>query len=299
MAELDTNESYEALFCGNCGVAVAHGSVTCDQCGSFLDTETYSHSLGRDYVPYCRACGVPVPKDEALDCTYCGVTPLCSEHFYTSTRSCSLCSPSELTDEKRDSSPLLNLSNGPWANPTVVIPCPGCGARIRHGIEFCPDCGIFQESSRDDSKYSGFMPRLWAFVVDNLILFVAGAILFELLEMPALGFFITIPYYVGFTYKTGQTPGKLALKIMVVDDEGNIPNLQRVIIREVVIKTLPSVLLLAGTYSTIFVVAGYLSGSLLLLGYLWIIRDTERQGLHDHVAGTFVIKKKPDQSKKI
>ena len=296
MAELDTDESFETLFCGNCGVAVVSGSTACGQCGAFLDSKTEPFDLVGDYLPYCRACGVPVAKSEALHCNQCGVSPLCHEHYYPSTRSCSLCPHSELNDEERASSPIFNRPGGPWAKPAVVIPCPSCGARIRHGIDFCPNCGAFQESSRDYSKYAGFMPRLWAFIVDNLILFVVGAILFELLEMPALGLFVTIPYYVGFTFKRGQTPGKMALKIMVVDDQGNIPNLQKVVLREVVIKTLPSVLLLAGTFSTIFVVAGYLTGSLLLLGYLWVIRDTERQGLHDHVVGTFVVKKKPDIS---
>jgi len=135
------------------------------------------------------------------------------------------------------------------------------------------------------------LPRLGAFIVDNIILFLVGAALFEIFEMPALGLFVTIPYYVGFTYQRGQTPGKILLRIMVVDDQGNIPELKRIVLREVVIKTAPGILLLAGTYSFIFFVAGYVAGILLLMGYLWVIRDTDRRGLHDYIAGTFVAQK--------
>ena len=289
MTESDSSEATEKQFCSNCGTAVVPDAATCAQCGTFVKADEDTLSSIGDYVAYCRACGVPVAKEAALHCTKCGVSPLCQEHFYPTTRSCSLCPPTEQTNGEQSS--ISDKPNGPWARQAVVVPCSQCGARIRRGVDYCPNCGTGQASSGADGKYAGFLPRLGAFIVDNIILFLVGAALFEIFEMPALGLFVTIPYYVGFTYQRGQTPGKILLRIMVVDDQGNIPELKRIVLREVVIKTAPGILLLAGTYSFIFFVAGYVAGILLLMGYLWVIRDTDRRGLHDYIAGTFVAQK--------
>lgn len=288
MAEIDPIENSGNRFCGNCGSAVALGATTCVQCGTSTPLEPTEIELGGDYIPYCRACGVPVAREEALHCTKCGVTPLCREHYYPSTRSCSLCPPVESAEP--EPATVSNRPSGPWAQPAVSIPCPQCGARIRHGVDYCPNCGVEQEGA-GDSQYAGFLIRLFAFVIDNVLLFVAGTILFEIFEIPLLGLLITVPYYVGFTYKIGQTPGKRILGLHVIDDEESIPNFRRVFLREVVAKSVPSMLLLAGAYSVIFLAAGYIAGTILLLGYLWIVRDPAKRGLHDHIAGTYVIKR--------
>ncbi len=268
------------------------GATACGQCGSPVQHEEDSHQLPGDYIPYCRACGVPVAKDAALDCTKCGVTPLCQEHYYPSTRSCALCPPFESTQPgEQESSTLPNRPSGPWAQPAVSVPCQKCGARIRRGVQFCPNCGAEQEGAGEDSQYAGFLIRLGAAIIDNLILLVAGTILFAIVEIPALGLIITVPYYVLFTYKLGQTPGKRLLGLQVVDAERAIPNFRRVLLRELVTKSVPSMLLLAGAYSILFLIAGYITGTFLLLGYLWIARDQRKRGLHDHIAGTYVVKR--------
>ena len=292
MAERDPNEFSGNQFCGNCGAAVVPGAAACGQCGSPVPHEADSHELPGDYIPYCRACGVPVAKEAALNCTKCGVTPLCREHYYPSTRSCALCPPFELTQPgEPESSTLHDRPNGPWAQPAAAVPCPQCGARIRQGVEFCPNCGAEQKGAGEDSQYAGFLVRLGAAIIDNLILLVAGTILFAIVEIPALGLIITVPYYVLFTYKLGQTPGKRFLGLQVVDAERAIPNFRRVMLREFVVKSAPSMLILAGAYSILFLIAGYLTGTLLLLGYLWIARDPRKRGLHDYIAGTYVIRR--------
>ncbi|MDE0824452.1 MAG: RDD family protein [Dehalococcoidia bacterium] len=291
MAESDTSESTEKQFCGNCGASVLSGSKTCGQCGTFVEAESDPLSSIGDYVPYCRACGVPVAKEAALHCTKCSVAPLCQEHFYPSTRSCSLCPPVEETDGEQDQSSISDRPNGPWARPAVVVPCSQCGARIRRGVDYCPNCGTGQASSGAESKYASFLPRLAAITVDYVILFLVGAGLFEIFNMPALGILIFIPYFVGFTYQRGQTPGKILLKIMVVDSQGEIPEFKRIVFREIVIKAAPGILFLAGSYSIIFFIAGYITGVLLFMCLLWVLRDTDRRGLHDHIAGTFVANK--------
>ena len=295
MAEINPNETSGIRFCGSCGAAVTPGASACGQCGSPVPHEDDSQVLTGDYIPYCRACGVPVAKEAALNCNKCGVAPLCRDHFYPSTRSCALCPPFELTQPPEPgTAPLHDRPNGPWAQPAATVPCPRCQARIRQGVEHCPNCGARQEGAGEDSKYAGFLARFGAFIIDNLILLVAGTILFAIVELPALGLLITVPYYVSFTYKLGQTPGKRLLGLQVVDANGTIPNLRRVLLREFVAKSGPSMLLLAGAYSIVFLVAGYIAGTFLFLGYLWVVRDPKKQGWHDYFAGTFVVKRTRD-----
>ena len=114
MAERDPSESSGNQFCGNCGSAVAPGAVACVQCGAAIQPEHDSPELGGDYIPYCRSCGVPVAREAAFHCTKCGVSPLCREHYYPSTRSCALCPSTESAGpDEQDSAISSSRPDGP------------------------------------------------------------------------------------------------------------------------------------------------------------------------------------------
>ncbi len=269
MAEIGPNENPGSRFCGNCGSSVAAGATTCVHCGTFTPLEPTVIELDVDYIPYCRACGVPVAREEALHCTKCGVTPLCREHFYPSTRSCSLCPPVESAEPEP---PAFSVRpNGPWAQPPASIPCPQCGARIRQGVGYCPNCGAEQEGA-GDPQYAGFLIRLFAFVIDNLITGVPVTLITIFNDIPAFGTVVSVAYYVLFTYYRGQTPGKMLLGLHVEDENGNKPSLKQVLLREVIGKAI--------------------SALVLLIGYLWILWDAKKRGWHDHIGGTYVVKRK-------
>jgi uncharacterized RDD family membrane protein YckC len=68
----------------------------------------------------------------------------------------------------------------------------------------------------------------------------------------------------------GQTVGKMAVGIKVVNRQGNMPGLGRAALREVVGKTISTVII--------------------GVGFLWITWDSQKQGLHDKIADTFVVK---------
>lgn len=86
-----------------------------------------------------------------------------------------------------------------------------------------------------------------------------------------LAIFIGFGYYVYFTGKTGQTPGKKYMNIKVVKLDGvTPPGFTSAFLREVVGKTLSAVIF--------------------LLGYLWAIWDPQKQAWHDKIAGTLVVK---------
>lgn len=281
MPERNPSEISAIRFCGSCGAAVTPGESDCAQCGSPVRHEDDSQVLTGDYIPYCRACGVPVAKEAALNCTKCGVTPLCRDHFYPSTRSCALCPPIDLTQPGVSTQPgelatgtAPNRPNGPWAQPPASVLCPRCQARIRLGVEFCPNCGAEQEEAGEDSKYAGFLVRLSAFIIDSLAPIILSVIIFSIVEVPGLFLILLAGYHLFFTYKLGQTPGKMLLGIQVVGKDGDKPGLQQVIMREVVGKAI--------------------SFLLFFIGFIWVIWAPQKRGWHDYISGTFVVKKKRD-----
>jgi len=81
---------------------------------------------------------------------------------------------------------------------------------------------------------------------------------------------ISIAYAVFFTGYCGQTPGKMALRIKVIRTDGSQPSYGRAALREVLGK--------------------FVSSILLGIGYLMVIFDSQKQGLHDKIADTYVIK---------
>ncbi len=278
MAGRDSNEFSGLHFCGNCGAAITPGATACDQCGSSVGSEENADEFAGDYIHYCRACGVPVAREAALYCPQCGVTPLCRDHFYPSTRTCALCPPLELTPPGGSTQPGERLSgkpptrpDGPWAQPAAAVLCSQCGARIRQGVEFCANCGAEQEIAGEAAQYAGFLIRLVAAIIDSFITGVPAAIIASYTDIPALGTALSLVYYVMFTYARGQTPGKMLLGLHVVDANGQKPNIKQVLLREVVGKAI--------------------SALALLMGYLWIIWDPQKRGWHDHMAGTFVVKR--------
>ena len=77
-------------------------------------------------------------------------------------------------------------------------------------------------------------------------------------------------YYVFFTGYCGQTPGKMAIRVKVIRTDGSEIGYGRAFLREVPGK--------------------FLSGLILGIGYLMIAFDAQKQGLHDKIADTYVIK---------
>ncbi len=80
---------------------------------------------------------------------------------------------------------------------------------------------------------------------------------------------IACTYSMIFHISMGRTPGMRALKLRIIDVYGDNPSTPRALART----------------------AGYLLGVASLgLGFLWIAFDSEKRGLQDWVAGTYVVK---------
>ena len=160
--------------------------------------------------------------------------------------------------------------------------CSSCFAKLPKDAQFCPECGApagipigwFLPA---EPQYMGFWIRAAARLIDATII-GATLVLIEIFYGPlspklAIILFACIVYpfyYVAPTALTGQTLGKMAVGIMVVNKPGKPPGIKKAIIREIPGK--------------------FVSEIALFLGYLWIGRDDKKQGWHDHMASTYVIR---------
>jgi uncharacterized RDD family membrane protein YckC len=121
------------------------------------------------------------------------------------------------------------------------------------------------------SARAGFWRRFAAAFIDALVIGIVSEILKLALGSfgAALGVLIGLAYFTYFHGSTGQTPGDAALAIRVIDLQGGGSiGFMRAFIRWIV---------------------SLISGVVLLLGYLWMLWDGEKQTWHDKAAGSVVI----------
>lgn len=144
-------------------------------------------------------------------------------------------------------------------------------------------------NSNLQGHYAGFISRLIAYVIDLVIISLSLIAIswtvtttIELLNLNSTAvsdfakimmtgvtiFLFVAGYFVLFWTLTGQTPGKLIMGLRIVTLDGQQLSLGRSIRRFV----------------------GYILSFLTLyMGFLWILVDDRRQGLHDKIARTCVI----------
>lgn len=140
----------------------------------------------------------------------------------------------------------------------------------------------------------GFGRRFVAYLIDSILLSVVGNVLGLVLGLAigvagaaaggrseevgataqavagCLGLLLSVAYYVGFWATTGQTLGKMALGIKVISADGSPVSWGKALLRYL----------------------GYIvSGLVLALGFIWIAFDPLRQGWHDKIANTYVVRK--------
>lgn len=162
--------------------------------------------------------------------------------------------------------------------------CIRCGASLEPGAGFCGNCGMATTEGVAQppdppgaivsyTEYMGFWIRVAAALIDSVLILVLVALLGRIFGVAGVfvAYLFGVLYYVLLTSMQGQTLGKMIVGIQVVDAQGSIPGLGTVLLREIVGK--------------------FISGLFFDLGYLWVAWDREKRGWHDHIAGTFVIRK--------
>lgn len=111
-------------------------------------------------------------------------------------------------------------------------------------------------AEQTEIKYVGFWVRTGAWFIDLILLAVA-----------ALGL-VVVAYFIGLWAWRGQTLGQMAAHIKVVRQDGKPMDLGTAVLRFI----------------------GYVVCVLTLgIGFLMIAFDEQKRGLHDRLAGTYVI----------
>jgi uncharacterized RDD family membrane protein YckC len=181
------------------------------------------------------------------------------------------------------------------ATPQASVPVPG-GAHpavspygpppgyARYGQAAMPTIGA---GPAPGLAYAGFWVRFVAYVIDSVILFgitlVLGAVSGGFVRtdpvtglqtfnfgLEGLSFIVGIAYFVGFWTARSQTPGMMVFNLRIARAEDGGPlDLARAAIRYV----------------------GYVIASLPFgLGLIWAGFDSRKQGWHDKIARTFVVR---------
>ncbi|MEB0011481.1 RDD family protein [Glaciimonas sp. Gout2] len=136
-------------------------------------------------------------------------------------------------------------------------------------------------------EYVGFWARVWASLIDTiLMMMVIFPILFAIygrVEMASgvtltgasnilISYILPAVVVIIFWTTKNATPGKMVIGATIVDAEtGEPPSLKQHVIRYI---------------------GYYLSAIIFCLGFIWVGFDRKKQGWHDKLAGTVVVRKK-------
>lgn len=154
---------------------------------------------------------------------------------------------------------------------------------------------VSNQPAFSQAQYASFISRFLAVLIDGFIIVIISVIIsipFVILNIALtiqfkegaalisimitsiqqfVNIVIGVAYSVYFIGKRGQTPGKMILKLKVVNiGTPNPPGFIRAFLREIIGKPI--------------------SAFFFLLGFFWAIWDSKKQTWHDKIAGTVVIK---------
>lgn len=131
-------------------------------------------------------------------------------------------------------------------------------------------------------EYAGFWLRLGAAVFDMVIVLLLLFVLYSLFItcaaeitqrrifiMAVVAGIVAIVYFIGFWIWRGQTPGKMIAGIKIIRTDSSPIEWTHAVLRYL----------------------GYIVCFLTLtIGFIWIAFDERKQGLHDKIADTYVVK---------
>ena len=122
-------------------------------------------------------------------------------------------------------------------------------------------------------NYAGFWRRFGAYLIDYIIILII-AIMFVFLvwgeEASWIAPIIYTIYFIGFWSRRGQTPGMMVVRVKIIKTDGSPISIGRAILRCI----------------------GFFVSTIIIIGHLMIAWDSKKQGLHDKIADTYVIKTK-------
>lgn len=167
-------------------------------------------------------------------------------------------------------------------------------------------------------KFGTFWPRFWALLLDGLILAVLTPLnVFNNTEWKSIVVLILITcvqisYKSFFEFKSGATPGKMALKLRVVDNDFQKASLSKILARNIfqIISVLLAFALALYTFSLpgfeyastsysyselgnvrmISLVLNLVIFAIYIIDLIVMLTSDESKSLHDRIGGTYVIR---------
>lgn len=157
--------------------------------------------------------------------------------------------------------------------------CINCGTKLEPDDIYCPECGTKIEGTakyEPGRDYAGLMIRLLALGVDLIVLGVIVVMIRTatgLMSPPSIkwGILLFIPYSTLTVARKGSTLGKRLFNLKITHTNGDKVGYWASFIRACSI---------------------FLSLIIFGLGILWIGIDSKKQGLHDKIADTVVVRVK-------
>jgi uncharacterized RDD family membrane protein YckC len=138
------------------------------------------------------------------------------------------------------------------------------------GADYCVMCG--REIGPSARQYAGFWIRLVAWLIDAVLLGTLELVMLVLIDDTVASFGVQLVfglvYVVGFWIAEGATPGKMALGIRLEMMDGRP---------------------ITATAALVRYIGYFVSGLILLFGFLLIGFTREKRGLHDYLAGTVAV----------
>ena len=247
--------------------------TTCDRCGASLETG----------LKFCTSCGTPV-RPTAARCGTCGNALAPDDRF------CQSCGapaaapiPAAAAPIPAAAAPIPAAAAAP-APAAAAAPAPAAAPASavtmptnRTGPPLLPVAPPPPPTAAPADvpappapstalSYAGFWRRVAAMLADGAVLWIVALALDRIDD--GLIAIAWIGYWVGF-WSVGATPGQRLLGLRVVTESGRPPSLAGSVIR--LVGLIVSCLALA-------------------IGVVWVAFDQRKQGWHDRMAGTFVVR---------
>ncbi|MEK5252901.1 RDD family protein [Paenibacillus sp. FSL F4-0125] len=186
--------------------------------------------------------------------------------------------------------------------------------KVKHR-EWGPDMDDNAIERLEQEDFIGFWKRVLATVLDFLIILIPAVIVYWIFNSLAVSLHSEIPIILEYIFfvvfdifmivRFGGSPGKLVLKIKIVNQQGNIPTLKEALIRNIfrIISTIFSMIVGVSLYDLTVIsttlnlwapLATDLSkilGPIMLVDYLFVAFTPRKRALHDMMAGTYVVDK--------
>ncbi|KAA1183508.1 RDD family protein [Paenibacillus sp. B2(2019)] len=167
----------------------------------------------------------------------------------------------------------------------------------------------------EQEDFIGFWKRVLATILDLLVILIPAVIVYMLFNSLAVSLHSEIPIILEYIFfivfdifmivRFGGSPGKLILKMKIINDQGKYPTLKEALVRNIfrIISTIFSMIVGVSLYdltaiSTNLALWAPLANDLskilapiMLVDYLFVAFTPRKRALHDIMAGTYVVDK--------